>query len=63
MQTIPWQKIKVLREEIKALKSLKIEKKVSKHIDDPLYGILKKAIFSEENIKEAQHKVFNFKNN
>ena len=62
MQSIPWQKIKVLEEEIKVLKSFKKEKKTTKPAQkDPLYGILKNAKFSEKDIDDAQQKVFSFK--
>ena len=47
MQNIPWQKIKALEEEIKALKSLgkktKAQKKTSKSGSKSLYGIIKDA--------------------
>lgn len=63
MQTIPWQKIKVLQEEIKQLKSLKKQRRTVKHTKDPLYGILKNTKFSEADINEAQQEIFSFKIN
>lgn len=53
MQTIPWQKIKSLEEEIKALKSLgkKQPKKAAKRAKEKsLYGILKSKPSSIEGI-------------
>lgn len=61
-QYIPWEKIKGLEEEIKALKSLGKETTAKKKAKkDPLRGILKGITFSEEEIEEAQKKVFDFK--
>lgn len=60
-QFIPWQKIRSLEKEIKALKSLG-KKSVTKKKKDSLYGILKGITFSEKEIDEAQKAVFNFKN-
>lgn len=64
-QSIPWEKIKGLEREIKALKSLgnKVGKKETKEKKDSLYGILKGITFSEEEIEEAQKAIFNFKAN
>lgn len=53
-QQIPWEKIKALEEEIKALKSLgqmKVPKKKLKK--DPLYGILKGVTLSEKEIDKG----------
>lgn len=59
-QIIPWEKIKGLEKEVKALKSL--GKKSSKMGEkDPLYGILKGIKFSEREIEAAQKAIFNFK--
>ena len=62
-QYIPWEKIKGLEKEIKALKSLgkKVAKKKAKDKKDSLYGILKGITFSEKEIEEAQKAIFNFK--
>ncbi len=62
MQQVPWEKIKALEEEIKALKALgKPEsKKKTKAKKDPLYGFLKEAFkgikITEKDLKEAEYK-------
>lgn len=56
MQTIPWQKIKALEDEIKALKS--INKPMKKSKSKSLYGILKGVRVSEKDFKEAKEALF-----
>jgi len=55
MQQIPWEKIKALEDEIKALKALgKPEpKKKTKPKKDPLYGIIKGVKISDEEIEQV----------
>lgn len=58
MQTIPWQKIKSLEEEIKVLKSLgkqQNKKAVKRAKDKSLYGILKTKPSSIEGILKGVH--------
>lgn len=63
-QSIPWEKIKALEEEIKALKAFgKPEPKKKKKTEpkkDPLYGILKNAFkgikVTEKDLEEAEYK-------
>lgn len=60
MQTIPWQKIKALEDEIKALKNLGKKSKaakVRKPFND-LYGILKGVKVTEKDFKEAEKRLF-----
>lgn len=56
MQNIPWQKIRALEEEIKALKTLGRKTKPKKN---PLKGILKGVKFSDEDFEEAEKIWFN----
>lgn len=64
MQTIPWDKIKALEDEIKALKSLgdkpAAKKKVLKAKKDPLKGILKDALkgikVTEKDFEDVKYK-------
>ena len=56
MQTIPWQKIKALENEIKQLKS--INKPTKKIKGKSLYGILKGIEVSEKDFKEAKEALF-----
>ena len=57
MQQIPWEKIKALEDEIKALKALgkpePKKKQKTKPKKDPLYGILKDIKFSDEEVEAA----------
>lgn len=73
MQHIPWEKIKSLQKEIDQLKSLNdpstamskkrlAKKNISKKTKPlSIEGMLKGITFSEEEIEEAQKKVFDFK--
>ena len=56
MQTIPWQKIKALEDEIKQLKS--VNKPVKKTKGKSLYGILKGVKVSEKDFKDAEESLF-----
>lgn len=56
MQTIPWQKIKALEQEIKQLKS--VNKPSKKGKGKFLYGILKGVKVSEKDFKEAEEALF-----
>lgn len=58
-QSIPWEKIKALEEEIKTLKSLGEKPKAKKNLTDKskpssIEGILKGIEFTEEDFKEAK---------
>ena len=62
MQTIPWDKIKALEDEIKTLKSLG-EKKVAKKKatkKNSLRGILKGIEFTDEDFEEAKRIWFDY---
>lgn len=63
MQHIPWEKIKSLQKEIDQLKSLNDPSTAMSKKTKPLSieGILKGITFSEEEIEEAQKKIFDFK--
>lgn len=54
--TIPWQKIKALEEEIKQLKA--VNKPSKKPKGKSLYGILKGVKVSEKDFKEAEEALF-----
>lgn len=56
MQTIPWQKIKALEEEIKQLKA--VNKPAKKTQGKSLYGFLKGVKVSEKDFKEAEKALF-----
>ena len=59
MQTVPWQKIQALQEEIKRLKiNLSISKKKNKK--ETLFGILKGVKISEKDINQAKSKIFSY---
>lgn len=64
MQTVPWDKIKALEDEIKALKSLgekpAAKKKASKAKPSSIEGILKGVEFTDEEIEEAKKIWFDY---
>lgn len=60
-QSIPWEKIHSLEEEIKALKSLGKKPVAKKKLATPfnnLYGILKGVKVTEKDFKEAEKSLF-----